>query len=78
MVEGVLKEQGFEPYRPGAGCLRLHNCPFEPLATRAPELVCGLNAAFLGGVVDEVAPTELELVGLAGTDECCAEIRQRQ
>ena len=71
----VLTEQGFEPYAEDAA-LRLRNCPFHPLAARAPEFVCGLNRAYLGGMVDGLGAAErlvAELAPRAG--ECCVQLR---
>jgi len=46
-----LDELGFEPERHN-GRVVLRNCPFHALASRHTELVCGLNLAFLRGLVD--------------------------
>jgi predicted ArsR family transcriptional regulator len=46
--------------------VELHNCPFHPLAAQAPELVCGINHAFLAGM----------LAGL-GADVIDAQLRPR-
>ena len=37
---------------PRGGSVRLRNCPFHPMAGVAPALVCGLNRAYLAGVVE--------------------------
>jgi predicted ArsR family transcriptional regulator len=71
LVREVLADHGYEPTPGGAG-LRLLNCPFHRLVSRDRELVCGLNHAFLEGVLyglgaDVLAPEE-------GT--CCVAIRQ--
>lgn len=50
-IERVLADLGFEP-RPETGRILLANCPFHALAQNNPALVCGLNEAFLAGVVD--------------------------
>src|SRR5438874_859590 len=52
LAQSVLERHGFEPWRSTATCVRLHNCPFHPLAARAPDLVCGINQAFLSGFLD--------------------------
>jgi len=51
LASGVLARHGFEPARETPTGVRLRNCPFHSLAERATELVCGLNHAFLSGVV---------------------------
>jgi predicted ArsR family transcriptional regulator len=47
--EKLLDEYGYEPVREPPTQLRLRNCPFHPLAAKAPDLVCGMNQAFLSG-----------------------------
>ena len=73
--QDLLARQGFEPYREG-GAVRLRNCPFHPMAARAPDLVCGLNQAYLAGVVEGLGAGDrvvADLVPRAG--ECCVELR---
>ncbi|TQM32028.1 helix-turn-helix transcriptional regulator [Nocardia bhagyanarayanae] len=74
LVHSLLGEYGFEPSRESPSCVRLRNCPFHPLAQTAPELVCGLNHAFLSGVLTglEAASVRAALVPRAG--ECCVEL----
>jgi predicted ArsR family transcriptional regulator len=48
VARDVLRDHGFEPYEGRGGELALRNCPFHVLAQRSPELVCGLNQAFVG------------------------------
>ncbi len=45
----TLEALGFEPERAAPALLLLRNCPFHPLAAKAPDLVCGINHRFLGG-----------------------------
>ena len=72
---GLLSGQGFEPYRDG-GSVRLRNCPFQPLAGMAPDLVCGLNQAYLAGVVEGLDAGDRVAVELAPrAGECCVELR---
>lgn len=77
LVESVLDERGYEPYRPATDRLRLRNCPFHPLAERAPELVCGLNEAFMGGLLDGLGADRLDAVLSPAEGECCVELRRR-
>src|SRR6266545_2540251 len=51
LASGVLEQHGFEPARETPTRVRLRNCPFHPLAAKAPDLVCGINHAFLGGLL---------------------------
>jgi predicted ArsR family transcriptional regulator len=76
--ESLLAEQGFEPFR-SEGAVRLRNCPFHPIAGMAPALVCGLNRAYLAGLVEGLAADDrvsAELAPRAG--ECCVELRPSQ
>lgn len=47
----ALASLGFEPRQDERGVITLANCPFHQLATRQPELVCGLNHAFVAGLL---------------------------
>jgi predicted ArsR family transcriptional regulator len=42
--------------------LRLRNCPFAPLAGETPQLVCGINHAFLTGFIDSLQASALTAV----------------
>jgi predicted ArsR family transcriptional regulator len=70
-----LAEHGFEPFRATPDCIRLRNCPFHPLAAQAPDLVCGLNRAYLAGVLTGLRADSVtaELAPKAG--ECCVQLR---
>jgi predicted ArsR family transcriptional regulator len=73
--EELLAAQGFEPFRE-EGSVRLRNCPFRPMAGTAPALVCGLNCAYLAGLVEGLDAGDrvsAELAPRAG--ECCVELR---
>ncbi len=74
LLAATLGEQGFEPARTAPACLRLRNCPFHPLAARAPDLVCSLNHAYLTGLLRglEADAVHADLAPAAG--ECCVEI----
>ncbi|WP_409492986.1 helix-turn-helix transcriptional regulator [Amycolatopsis sp. cmx-11-12] len=76
MAEGVLRRYGFEPSRDTRTCVRLRNCPFHPLAAEAPELICGINQAFLAGFLTGVRAGNVEAILAPGTAECCVELRQ--
>lgn len=74
LVESVLDKDGFEPYR-SAGCaLRLSNCPYSPLAQRAPELVCGLNLSYVRGLLDGLQVDSLAATLAPAPRECCVEV----
>lgn len=49
----VLRTQGFEPQLQGDDIV-LTNCPFDSLAKKHTDLVCGVNVDFVQGVADGV------------------------
>lgn len=75
MASRVLAERGYEPARESPACLRMRNCPFHPLVATAPKLVCGLNHAFLSGMVDGLQASTVHAVLDPRTGECCVELR---
>ncbi|MGW5670315.1 hypothetical protein [Micromonospora sp. NPDC003776] len=73
-IMAVLAGLGFEP----AGdddLIRLRNCPFHELAAQQTELVCGLNQAFLAGLLDELGRTDLDARLAPSPGACCVQIR---
>lgn len=73
-VEPVLERYGYEPDRPAPTTLHLLNCPFHHLATRSRDLVCGINHAFLGGVLDGLEAAGVDAVLAPHPSRCCVEI----
>jgi predicted ArsR family transcriptional regulator len=77
LVEELLAERGFEPVRDG-DAVRLRNCPFHPLVESAPEVVCGLNHAYLCGVLCGLgADTTLDATLEPAPGRCCVAFRPR-
>ena len=75
LASAVAEQNGFQPSRSAPNAVRLRNCPFHPLAQRAPELVCAINCEFLSGVL-----TGLQARGVSANldprrGECCVELR---
>jgi predicted ArsR family transcriptional regulator len=75
LAQATLHHWGYEPDRTTPTCLRLRNCPFHPLAAKAPDLVCGINHAFLAGFLTGLHATTVEAVLDPQADECCVELR---
>jgi predicted ArsR family transcriptional regulator len=73
-VTEVLTGLGFEPSATD-GTVVLHNCPFHALATRHRALVCGVNLAFLGGLIDGLGLAGLAAVLAPAPGSCCVELR---
>lgn len=75
LCEKALAHFGFEPTRATPTCVRLRNCPFHPLAARAPDLVCGINHAFLAGFLRGLGATSIGAALTPRAGECCVELR---
>lgn len=75
MAATALERTGFEPDRRSPTCVRLRTCPFHPLAAKAPEMVCGINHAFVSGLLDGLDTTTVHAVLAPETGECCVELR---
>jgi predicted ArsR family transcriptional regulator len=75
-VFDVLTADGYEPRRDGGGIL-LANCPFHALAREATELVCGMNRAYLAGVLDGIGATTLDAKLDPARGRCCVRLEKR-
>ncbi|MGH3972163.1 MAG: helix-turn-helix transcriptional regulator [Pseudonocardiaceae bacterium] len=74
LTTAALTRYGFEPDRVTPTLLRLRNCPFAPLAAKAPQLVCGINHAFLTGFLDTLQASTLTAVLAPRAGWCCVEL----
>ena len=72
-LEPLLRERGYEPYDDD-GVVRLRNCPFHAVAQRHPEVVCDMNLALGGGLVEEMPGVTAALEPAAG--RCCVALRR--
>jgi predicted ArsR family transcriptional regulator len=73
-VEETLREHGYEP-RVDGDEIALANCPFDSLADRHRNLVCGMNHDLLTGLAD-VLPDGQVSARLAPSDGmCCVRLR---
>ena len=73
-INATLESLGFEPADAGGGRTVLHNCPFHPVAAQAPDLICGMNRAFLCGYLAASGHTGTTAVLTAHDDTCCVEL----
>jgi predicted ArsR family transcriptional regulator len=73
-VEPVLETYGYEPDRQAPTTLRLLNCPFHRLAARSTELVCGINHAFLTGILEGLDTAGIDAVLAPHQGRCCVEM----
>lgn len=72
-LAAALARLGFEP-EIGTGRVLLHNCPFHELAARHTTLVCGLNHAFLDGLLHGLRATGRQAVLAPRPGRCCVEL----
>jgi predicted ArsR family transcriptional regulator len=73
-AQEVLERHGFEPSRESPTLVRLRNCPFHPLAAKAPDLVCGINHAFLSGFLEALDAPKVRATLAPTPGACCVEL----
>jgi predicted ArsR family transcriptional regulator len=71
----VLEADGYEPRRAGDG-ITLANCPFHALAREATEVVCGMNRAYLEGMLGGIGDTGLAARLDPAPGRCCVRLEQ--
>ncbi|GAB1641154.1 helix-turn-helix domain-containing protein [Krasilnikovia sp. MM14-A1259] len=69
----ALSGLGFDPEAAGARVV-LRNCPFHAVATRQTALVCGLNHAFLAGLIEGTGRTDVTARLEPRPGHCCVEL----
>jgi predicted ArsR family transcriptional regulator len=74
-VSAVLRDCGYEPAPAGDDAIELRNCPFDQLARRHVELVCGLNQHLLRGVLDGTGQGHAVAVLRPAANRCCVRIQ---
>jgi predicted ArsR family transcriptional regulator len=72
----ALTDLGYEPRRSGDEIV-LDNCPFHALATRQTELICGINLAFVDGLLGGLGCDALAAELRPRPDGCCVRVRGR-
>jgi predicted ArsR family transcriptional regulator len=74
-VREALEARGYEPFEDEEGAIRMRNCPFHRLAERHRDVVCGMNQAYLAGLLEGLdrgdAAAELD----PEPGRCCVVIR---
>jgi predicted ArsR family transcriptional regulator len=73
-LEAVLTDLGFEPFSDHPAQTLLANCPFHSVATRQTELVCGINLAFVAGLLNGLGDSHLTARLVPRPGACCVEI----
>jgi predicted ArsR family transcriptional regulator len=51
-VATLLSDNGYAPAPGGDGRIELRNCPYHRLAEEFPPLICGMNLAMVGGLLE--------------------------
>jgi predicted ArsR family transcriptional regulator len=74
-LHDVLAGLGFEPDDSATDRVVLRNCPFHVLAARHTALICGLNHAYLSGLVDGLQASAVRARLAPRPDACCVELR---
>ncbi|MEV0668166.1 helix-turn-helix transcriptional regulator [Actinomadura luteofluorescens] len=72
----ALAEYGYEPRREGDRAV-MANCPFHALARTHTELVCHMNHALIGGLIDAVGALQFEARLDPGENRCCVTLTPR-
>jgi predicted ArsR family transcriptional regulator len=75
ILRDLLYERGYEPFVADSGELQLRNCPFRTLAQQSVEIVCGLNQAFISGVLNGFGSNELSAALDPQPGQCCVRIQ---
>jgi predicted ArsR family transcriptional regulator len=73
-AQAWLDDHGYEPAEDPEGGLTLRNCPFHGLVDRAPELVCGLNAALIDGMLRGLGNQTVRAELRPSPGRCCVRI----
>ena len=74
IVNAALVDLGFEPRPDGPDALVMDNCPFHQLAQRQPALICGLNVAFVDGLLRGLDTTSVRTELQPRPDGCCVRL----
>lgn len=75
-LEAALAARGYEPHQEPDGSLSLSNCPFHEVATTHPALVCGLNHAYMQGLLEQLGDDRTAQLD-PSPGRCCVTIRRR-
>jgi predicted ArsR family transcriptional regulator len=74
-VRRELEHLGYDPQSQGSGVLSLRNCIFSELSASHRQLVCGMNAAFVRGLLQGAALRSSQVEGRTiEPPNCCVQI----
>jgi predicted ArsR family transcriptional regulator len=71
----ALERYGFEPRLGDDRSLSLRNCPYRTLARQSPELICGMNQAFVDGLLRGLGNETVEAALTCRPGDCCVTVR---
>jgi predicted ArsR family transcriptional regulator len=70
----TLEARGYEPLETPTGEIRFANCPFHALVDDHRDLVCGMNLALAGGILDGLGDDRLHARLDPQPGQCCVAI----
>ena len=70
-ITQLLEAEGYEPTETQRGVVRMRNCPFHEVARTHRDLVCGMNLAFMEGIVDGAAADDVSATLDPQPGQCC-------
>jgi predicted ArsR family transcriptional regulator len=73
----ALQICGFEPRRFPEGGIVLHNCPFDSLRENCREMICGMNLAFIRGLLEGLELEGMDAMLAPRPGMCCVALRNR-
>lgn len=73
-LQRKLRQLGYEPLMQESGELTLRNCIFAQLSASHRELVCGMNAAFVAGLVSGAKLRSLRVERRMALPACCVRL----
>ena len=76
-VQRKLKHLGYEPRVQESGDWTLRNCIFAELSVSHRDLVCGMNAAFLAGLLGGARLLSLHVERRMAWPDCCVRLTSR-
>jgi predicted ArsR family transcriptional regulator len=76
-IEAALGAGGYEPEREEGGVLRPRNCPFHRLAAEHRDLVCGMNVAYVAGLLEGLGKSGPEARLDPQPGRCCVTVVPR-
>jgi predicted ArsR family transcriptional regulator len=76
-LDSALASRGYEPFEDEPGVIRLANCPFHRLAAESRDVVCGMNQAYLEGLLEGLGRDDLAASLEPAPGRCCVAVRAR-